>query len=324
MARTRSGKNTTTAGSSTATTTATTSPSTTTAAAGTASSFSSGTSPLGEVSASTAAAATAVRRRRQHRAEDDAVSSEKEKGKSAAASAAAAEVKTAGMSWAARNQWVVLAVASGACAAFNGVFAKLTTNDLTTHISQGISRFFGLSEFEGVLEVVVRCMFFGLNLVFNGVMWTLFTKALARGSSTTQVSIMNTSTNFVVTALLGLAVFAESLPPLWWAGAALLVAGNVIIGRKDNESGATATANDGCGDDDDGDIEIGSPSEEAGRQENGSGSGNAGYGTVARGEQGVEGLLVPVEKDIDEEEEEEEVEDEDVPLLGDLEGAHTR
>ncbi|KAK1845945.1 transcription initiation factor iia small subunit [Colletotrichum chrysophilum] len=64
-------------------------------------------------------------------------------------------------------------------------------------------------------------------------MWTLFTKALAKGSSTTQVSIMNTSSNFVITALLGLAIFSESLPPLWWLGAALLVAGNVIIGRKD-------------------------------------------------------------------------------------------
>lgn len=64
-------------------------------------------------------------------------------------------------------------------------------------------------------------------------MWTLFTRALARGHSATQVSIMNTSANFVLTALLGLAIFSESLPPLWWVGAAMLVAGNVIIGRKD-------------------------------------------------------------------------------------------
>lgn len=28
-------------------------------------------------------------------------------------------------SWAQRNQWIVYALASGACAAFNGVFAKL-------------------------------------------------------------------------------------------------------------------------------------------------------------------------------------------------------
>lgn len=29
------------------------------------------------------------------------------------------------MDWAQKNKWIVLAVASGACAAFNGVFAKL-------------------------------------------------------------------------------------------------------------------------------------------------------------------------------------------------------
>lgn len=64
-------------------------------------------------------------------------------------------------------------------------------------------------------------------------MWTLFTKALARGNSTTQVSIMNTSSNFVITAVLGFAIFSEALPPLWWLGAAMLVAGNVIIGHHD-------------------------------------------------------------------------------------------
>jgi hypothetical protein len=63
-------------------------------------------------------------------------------------------------------------------------------------------------------------------------MWSLFTAALARGTSTTQVSIVNTSTNFLATALLGLAVFGEALPATWWAGAALLVAGNVIVGSE--------------------------------------------------------------------------------------------
>lgn len=29
------------------------------------------------------------------------------------------------MGWARQNKWIVLAIASGACAAFNGVFAKL-------------------------------------------------------------------------------------------------------------------------------------------------------------------------------------------------------
>jgi hypothetical protein len=73
-------------------------------------------------------------------------------------------------------------------------------------------------------------------------MWTLFTQALARGTSTTQVSIMNTSTNFMITAMLGALIFSEVLPPLWWAGAALLVAGNVIVGRKDDTKDAGAAA----------------------------------------------------------------------------------
>lgn len=74
-------------------------------------------------------------------------------------------------------------------------------------------------------------------------MWTLFTKALARGTSTTQVSIINTSANFMITAVLGFFIFSESLPPLWWLGAALLVAGNVIIGRRE-EADSSSSASD--------------------------------------------------------------------------------
>ncbi|CAK7203460.1 hypothetical protein SEUCBS139899_006194 [Sporothrix eucalyptigena] len=149
-----------------------------------------------------------------------------------------------------RNQWIALALASGACAAFNGVFAKLTTTELTTSLSQAVARIIGLDAAEAAVELVVRGTFFALNLVFNGVMWTLFTRALKAGHSATQVSIMNTSANFVLTALLGLAIFSESLPPLWWAGASLLVAGNVIIGRKDEgqteeqTTGATSLSSD--------------------------------------------------------------------------------
>ncbi|KAB5532591.1 hypothetical protein GE09DRAFT_1227773 [Coniochaeta sp. 2T2.1] len=146
-----------------------------------------------------------------------------------------------------RNKWIVLAIASGACAAFNGVFAKLATGELTSSISRSVSHFLHLSAAEGIIEVIVRVIFFGLNLAFNGVMWTLFTQALAKGHSTTQVSIMNTSSNFVLTAVLGFAIFSESLPPLWWLGAAMLVAGNVIIGGKDESAssdGVDGSSND--------------------------------------------------------------------------------
>jgi hypothetical protein len=74
-------------------------------------------------------------------------------------------------------------------------------------------------------------------------MWGLFTKALTLASSTVRVSVINTSANFMITAVLGALIFSESLPGLWWLGASFLVAGSVIIGRReeDNKAGVEAT-----------------------------------------------------------------------------------
>lgn len=78
-------------------------------------------------------------------------------------------------------------------------------------------------------------------------MWALFTAALTRASSTTRVSVVNTSSNFLLTALLGLAIFAEKLPGLWWAGAALLVAGCVVIGARKEDGDVGAESGPGVG-----------------------------------------------------------------------------
>ena len=51
-----------------------------------------------------------------------------------------------------------------------------------------------------------------MNLAFNAVMWGLFTQALTLASSTVRVSVINTSANFFMTALLGLMIFGEALP----------------------------------------------------------------------------------------------------------------
>ncbi|KAL8381664.1 hypothetical protein RB595_005784 [Gaeumannomyces hyphopodioides] len=210
-----------------------------------------------------------------------------------------ATAATSTMAWSQRNQWIIYAIASGTCAALNGVMAKLTTTELTTSLSHHMADFLGLSTAEGAVEFIVRATFFGLNLAFNGVMWTLFTQALSRGHSTTQVSIMNTSSNFVLTALLGLVIFSESLPPLWWLGASMLVAGNVIIGRKDEGSAGGDAA---CDDADDA-VDVDTLSEAE--------SGRSDYEAIPQ----VDGTVAPVEKDDDEE---------DIPLLGDLDQDHQR
>jgi len=100
-----------------------------------------------------------------------------------------------------------------------------------------------------------------MNLAFNGIMWGLFTRALTLANSTVRVSVINTSANFILTAFLGALVFSETLPGLWWMGAAFLVIGSVIIGRREEgksvgagstESKITAAAHQKVQDQDDG------------------------------------------------------------------------
>ncbi|KAL3476086.1 hypothetical protein BJX99DRAFT_146988 [Aspergillus californicus] len=134
-------------------------------------------------------------------------------------------------------RWIVLALASGAFAALNGLFAKLTTDDQTTSFADAILRIFGASTGVAdhpILILIIRGLCFALNLLSNFIMWALFTRALTAGPSTTKVSITNTSANFLVTALLGMIVFRESVGGLWWVGAGMMGAGCVIVGMRDS------------------------------------------------------------------------------------------
>jgi len=144
-----------------------------------------------------------------------------------------------------KSTWLVLAIASGACAAFNGVFAKLTTTELTTTWSNSIALTLGLAASNKFVEYAIRGLFFGCNLLFNAIMWGLFTRALTLASSTVRVSIINTSANFIVTAILGFIIFSESLPGLWWLGAVMLVTGSVIIGMREETEKKIALATTG-------------------------------------------------------------------------------
>ncbi|RMY14457.1 hypothetical protein D0868_01437 [Hortaea werneckii] len=163
-----------------------------------------------------------------------------------------------------QSGWLFYAIASGGCAALNGVFAKLTTTQLTTTWATNVSRILGLEEPSHITDVLVRGLFFLLNLAFNAVMWGLFTRALTLATSTVRVSVINTSANFMVTAILGAMVFKESLPGAlfwlhfvmllanmltvagtWWLGASFLVAGSVIIGRRDEAQKESASGKAG-------------------------------------------------------------------------------
>jgi hypothetical protein len=70
-------------------------------------------------------AGTAVRQRKEIAADSSVPVKALKKGVAEAREELSVETQQPTMSLTARNQWIVYAIASGACAAFNGVFAKL-------------------------------------------------------------------------------------------------------------------------------------------------------------------------------------------------------
>ncbi|OJJ81724.1 uncharacterized protein ASPGLDRAFT_649448 [Aspergillus glaucus CBS 516.65] len=126
-------------------------------------------------------------------------------------------------------RWLLLAIASGAFAAMNGVFAKLTTDTQTA----SLTKFLNPND-NPTLELVIRGSFLALNMLSNIIMWALFTRALTASPSTTKVSITNTSANFLVTAMLGMLVFKESVGGLWWVGAGMMGGGCILVGMRDS------------------------------------------------------------------------------------------
>ncbi|KAJ5310129.1 uncharacterized protein N7443_002590 [Penicillium atrosanguineum] len=110
--------------------------------------------------------------------------------------------------------------------------AGSTTDNNTTSFAQSIAHLFGLDS-SPFLELLVRGACLGLNVVCNIIMWALFTRALTAGPSTVKVSITNTASNFLATALLGMVVFREAVSGLWWLGAAMMGAGCILVGMRE-------------------------------------------------------------------------------------------
>ncbi|KAL4909487.1 hypothetical protein BDW74DRAFT_82617 [Aspergillus multicolor] len=138
-----------------------------------------------------------------------------------------------------KPRWILLAIASGAFAALNGLFAKLTTDEQTTSFANAVLSLFGAAggaDGHPVFMLIVRGICLGLNVLCNVIMWALFTRALTAAPSTTKVSITNTSANFLVTALLGMIVFREKVGGLWWLGAGMMGGGCILVGMREESS----------------------------------------------------------------------------------------
>eukprot|EP01122_Echinamoeba_exundans_P016273 TRINITY_DN8194_c0_g1_i1.p1 TRINITY_DN8194_c0_g1~~TRINITY_DN8194_c0_g1_i1.p1 ORF type:complete len:191 (+),score=27.83 TRINITY_DN8194_c0_g1_i1:40-573(+) len=131
-----------------------------------------------------------------------------------------------------------LAVVAGLMAALASAAGKIATDGtvvaaLLKHIKPVILSItstdiiFGYTIDEAT-QTVFRVVAFAMIFVFNAIMMNAFVKAMNFASSVTAV-VINTASNFFCTAVLGMLIFGEPLPLLWWAGAALILAGVATI-----------------------------------------------------------------------------------------------
>lgn len=79
------------------------------------------------------------------------------------------------------------------------------------------------------LDLIVRLISFILNITTNSLMWYFFSKSLKYSRSSSQATVINTATNFILSALFGYFVFGEQLPMKWWMGSSLIIAGSWMV-----------------------------------------------------------------------------------------------
>ncbi|TMS35944.1 hypothetical protein L596_003228 [Steinernema carpocapsae] len=77
-----------------------------------------------------------------------------------------------------------------------------------------------------------RAPFLAAFVLSNVLMWWIHTKALKGSSSTLIVTLLNTGSNFLITALFGLLLFGESRTLNWYFGLLLILIGTSIVARS--------------------------------------------------------------------------------------------
>ncbi|GET91577.1 hypothetical protein, conserved [Leishmania tarentolae] len=123
---------------------------------------------------------------------------------------------------------------AGACGALSSVVGKLAVESARVPSlvrRGGLYLQLDLATMEMVQTIVpwlLRLFFFVMNAILTGSMWRFYLKALSQGP-TPVCQILNTGTNFVVSALAGLVLFEEEVTPMWGTGALLIVLGLALV-----------------------------------------------------------------------------------------------
>jgi drug/metabolite transporter (DMT)-like permease len=82
--------------------------------------------------------------------------------------------------------------------------------------------------FEDAVVWGFRALCIAAMLGANGVMWSLFVRAMA-GSTSVRASVINNASNYFLSGTAGWLLFGELLPPMWWLGASFICVGLVLV-----------------------------------------------------------------------------------------------
>ncbi|KAL6061158.1 hypothetical protein QOT17_013075 [Balamuthia mandrillaris] len=158
-----------------------------------------------------------------------------------------------------RRVGLLFAALAGSCAAMASVFGKLamdssiaqntwlplagwslTTLNTTSSFSLDDNAILfsvldhSISLLDGVV-ITLRLLCFGLFFLSNLLMWNMFVKSLNNTSSSLVPTVINTATNFFLSAVLAWLLFDESLSWSWAFGASFILVGLVLISRSTTE-----------------------------------------------------------------------------------------
>lgn len=138
------------------------------------------------------------------------------------------------------NLFFVYATLAGACGALSGVVGKVAVSPTAVNTmvqffsgkaSEAVASSSSSSSSSGVaagLLLILRVVFFASNAFFTGQMWRYYIKSLSLGP-TPVCQIINTGTNFAVSALMGIVFFGETVNVMWAVGAFFVVIGLALV-----------------------------------------------------------------------------------------------
>jgi len=124
---------------------------------------------------------------------------------------------------------LAFSVLSGLFAALSGFLGKVTFDP---GLVIAVSILNVRPNFMQIIQVGLGC----LMVISNILMLQTFNKALQISSTTIQVSIINTASNFIFTALIGFLAFGERLSLIWWSGTSMILLGTYIISSSEQHT----------------------------------------------------------------------------------------